>query len=64
MDDNEKYKSIFNNLTDEDFEDILKECNFKYEKVEKGKGGLFVDGKRIESDKIFEEYSYFKGVDK
>ena len=40
-------KSIFEGLTDEEFEDILKDCGFKYEKVEKGQGGLFVDGKRI-----------------
>jgi len=43
----DKYKSIFDNITDEEFENILKECGFKYEKVEKGKGGLFIDGKRI-----------------
>lgn len=47
MTEYERYKSIFDNLTDEEFEDILDECGFRYEKVKKGEGGLFIDGKRI-----------------
>lgn len=46
----DKYKSIFENMTDEGLENMFKECGFKYEKVEKGKGGLFVDGKRITAE--------------
>lgn len=45
-----KYKSIFDNMTDKEFEDILKEAGFKYEKVKKGKGGLFIDDKRITAE--------------
>lgn len=55
----ENCKSIFDNITDEDFEDILKECGFKYEKVENGKGGLFVSGERITIEDL-NKYSLFK----
>jgi hypothetical protein len=48
------YDSIFDNLTDEEFEEFLKECNFKYEKVEKGQGGLFIDGKRVTLEELDE----------
>lgn len=44
---NNKYDSIFDGITDSEFEETLKECGFEYEKVELGKGGLFVDGNRI-----------------
>lgn len=54
----DKYKSIFDDITDEDFENILKKCDFKYEKVEKGKGGLFIDGKKITARDI-EKVSLF-----
>lgn len=37
---NDKYKSIFDNITDEELEDMFKECGFEYTKVEKGQGGL------------------------
>lgn len=43
----DKYKSIFDNITDEEFENILKECGLQYKKVEKGNGGLFTEGKPI-----------------
>lgn len=42
-----KIKSIFQGITDEEFENMLKECGFDYKRVEKGKGGLFVGDKRI-----------------
>lgn len=45
-----RYKSIFDNLTDEEFEDILKEYGFKYRKVDKGKGGLYIDSSLKESE--------------
>lgn len=41
--EDDRYKSIFDNLTDEEFEDILNKCGFKYRKVDKGKGGLYID---------------------
>lgn len=37
---NDKYKSIFDNITDEELEDTFKECGFEYTKVEKGQGEL------------------------
>lgn len=48
----DKYNSIFNGITDEEFEQFLKECGFEYEKVEKGKGGLFIDGKRVTLEEL------------
>lgn len=50
-----KFESIFSNLTDSQFEDILKECGFKFKKVQ-GEGGLFIGGKRIYSHELKEEY--------
>lgn len=35
--------SIFKNMSDEEFEQILKECGFEYEKVNKGECGLIID---------------------
>lgn len=49
------FESIFENLNDSQFEDILKECGFKFKKVE-GEGGLFIDGKRVYSHELKEEY--------
>lgn len=43
-------KSIFDNLTDEEFENILKECGFKYKKVDKGKGGLYINSNVKENE--------------
>jgi hypothetical protein len=37
--------SIFENMTDDEFEQTLKECGFKYTKVNKGEGGLVIDDK-------------------
>lgn len=53
----DRYDSVLNGITDEEFEELLKECGVEYEKVEKGKGGLFIGGKRVtleELDKIRE----------
>ena len=47
-----RLESIFDNMTDEEFEEILDECGFKYEKVEKGQGGLFIGGRRILYDEL------------
>ncbi|EKS4345103.1 hypothetical protein QB607_003107 [Clostridium botulinum] len=55
----DKYKSIFEDITDEEFENILKKYNFKYERVEKGKGGLFIDGKKMTIEDI-NKVSLFK----
>ena len=43
-----KLESIFDNLSDVEFEDILKRCNLSFEKVEKGQGGLFINGEKVE----------------
>ncbi|MDK0942050.1 hypothetical protein QTH11_14545 [Clostridium perfringens] len=56
-----KYESIFENLTDSQFEDILKDCGFTFEKTN-GEGGLFIGGERIPSYKLKEEYEDFKNV--
>lgn len=55
------FESIFENLNDSQFEDILKECGFKFKKVE-GEGGLFIDGKRVYSHELKEEYITVIGV--
>lgn len=54
-----KLESIFKNLTDEEFENFLKESGFEFKKVEKGKGGLFIGDKRVTIDD-FNKYSLFK----
>jgi hypothetical protein len=46
--------SIFDNVTDEEFEQFLKDYDFKYEKVERGQGGLFVEGKRVTLEELDE----------
>lgn len=51
----DRYKSIFDNLTDLEFEEILEECGFKYTKVE-GKGGLYINGKNITSQELKDEH--------
>lgn len=51
-------KNMLDSLTDLEIEKILNECGFKYEKVEKGKGGLFVDENRITAKDI-EKVSLF-----
>jgi len=48
--EDDRYKSIFDNLTDEEFEDILKEYGFKYRKVDKGKGGLYINSSLKEGE--------------
>lgn len=50
---NNKYNSIFDGITDSEFEEMLKECRFEYKKVEQGKGGLFISNnksKKIKSE--------------
>ena len=47
-----KLESIFDNLSDVEFEEILKKCGFKYEKVEKGHGGLFINGEKVEVNEL------------
>lgn len=37
-------KSIFKNMSDEEFEDLLNEFGFNFEKVEKGQGGIVYKG--------------------
>ena len=52
---NKKYESIFDNLSDLEFEEVLNKCGFKFEKVE-GKGGLFINNEQITSSDLKEEY--------
>lgn len=47
--------SIFDNISDSEFEDMLKKCGFDYKKVEPGNGGLIINGERIESYDYSEE---------
>lgn len=56
-----KYESIFNNLTDSKFEDILNQCGFNFKKVD-GEGGLFISGKRVYSYELKEEYATLESI--
>jgi len=47
-----KLESIFDNLSDSEFEDILKCCNLSFKKVEKGQGGLFINGEKVEAHEL------------
>lgn len=47
--------SIFDNISDSEFEDMLKKCGFDYKKVEPGNGGLIINGERIERYDYSEE---------
>lgn len=58
-----KYKSIFDGLTDLEFEKILNDCGFKYTKVEQGKGGLYINGEQVSSKSIKSEYENFKNIE-
>ena len=48
----DKLESMFDDLSDEEFEDILKQCNLNFEKVEQGQGGLFIDGEKVEAHEL------------
>lgn len=52
MDNTREYVSIFDNITDEEFEEILKECNFDYKRVKQGQGGLYINGKKVDDINI------------
>lgn len=58
-----KYDSIFDGLTDLEFEKILDDCGFKYTKVEPGKGGLYINREHMSSESIKEEYENFKNIE-
>ncbi len=47
--------SIFNNLTDEEFEQLLDEFEFSYKKVGKGEGGLLYKGTVYKSYEEFDK---------
>ena len=49
-----KFESIFENLGDEEFEDVLNECGFEFKKVD-GKGGLKINGENISSEMLKKE---------
>lgn len=54
-----EYNSIFDNLTDIKFEEMLKDSGFEFTKVD-GKGGLYVNGEQISSHSLKEEYDTLK----
>ncbi len=54
MKDN-KFTSIFDNISDREFENMIKKCGFDYKKVEPGNGGLIINGEKIESYEYIEE---------
>ncbi|MDB2160496.1 MULTISPECIES: hypothetical protein [Clostridium] len=60
---NEKYDSIFDNISDFQFEEMLKECGFDYKKVEPGKGSLSINGIEVTID-MFCENLYEKKYSK
>lgn len=43
-----EFSSIFDNISDLQFENILKECGFSYKKVVPGNGGLILNGVKVE----------------
>lgn len=45
-----EFKSIFDGITDAEFESMLNESGFSYKKVAPGEGGLKINGKRVESN--------------
>lgn len=53
------FKSIFDNMTEEEFDNMLIKNNIKFSKVNKGEGGILYKGKlyrNIEDlDKAFDE---------
>lgn len=55
LDNNKKLDSIFDNMSDKEFEDILNKYGFKYEKVEPGKGEMFIDGEVFKKIQYNEE---------
>lgn len=38
----DKIEEKFNKMSDEEFEQLLKDCGFGFEKVEQGEGGVFI----------------------
>ena len=61
----DKYKSIFDNITDEEFEEMLQAHGIEYEKVEKGQGGLFIGGKKVTIKELenIKSYDYKKNLE-
>lgn len=55
--------SIFDNISDSEFEDMLKKCGFDYKKVEPGNGGLIINGEQIESYGYIEEKIISKALE-
>ncbi|MFC0903734.1 hypothetical protein ACFHWD_03400 [Clostridium sp. MT-14] len=43
-------QSYFDNLSDEDFEELLNKFGFKYTKVKPGEGGVFIKGKKLKNE--------------
>lgn len=52
--------SIFENMTDKEFEKMLNDSGFSFTKVEKGKGGLIVAGSPVTDSMIRDEYEKLK----
>ena len=38
----DKIEEKFNKMSDEEFEQLLKDCGIGFEKVEQGEGGVFI----------------------
>jgi len=50
MDSNKSIRpieSLFSDMSDLELEALLRACDIDFEKVEKGKGGFFIDGVNI-----------------
>lgn len=54
-------ESIFNNLTSEDFERILIENGIEFEKVEPGKGGVFIGPDKVNIREIYSRKRFDSG---
>ena len=51
----ENSKSIFDNMTTDEFDELLDKFGFEYTKVKKGEGGLLYKGKVYKTYKEYEE---------
>lgn len=56
-------KSYFDNLSDEDFEELLNKFDFKYTKVKPGEGEVFINGENIRDiDLFYKLLLYFQDI--
>lgn len=50
-----EFSSIFDDISNFQFENMLKECGFSYKKVVPGNGGLILNGVNVEESTFSEE---------